>query len=99
MAINAGEATIEQLYNKGLVENISDLYSLSKEQLLSLDKWKEKSAQNFLDSLEKSKDIPFERVLFALGIRHIGETTAKTLSAEYKDIDAWQLQQKKICCK
>lgn len=88
MAINAGEATIEQLFNKGYVNNIADLYSLNKEQLLSLDKWKEKSAQNFLDSLEKSKEVPFERVLFALGIRHIGETTAKTLSAEYKNIDS-----------
>ncbi len=88
MAINAGEATIEQLYNRGLIYSLSDLYHLSKEQLLSLDKWKEKSAQNFLDSLEKSKEVPFERVLFALGIRHIGETTAKTLSAQYKSIDA-----------
>lgn len=87
MAINAGEATIEQLYNKGLVYDLADLYALSEEQLLSLDKWREKSAQNFLDSLQKSKEVPFERVLFALGIRHIGETTAKTLAAEYKNID------------
>ena len=65
---------------------MSDLYSLTSEQLLTLDKWKEKSVSNFLDSLEKSKKVPFERVLFALGIRYIGETTAKNLAAEFKNI-------------
>ena len=88
MAINAGEATIEQLYNKGYISTLSDLYKLTREQLLTLDKWKEKSAENFLESLEKSKQIPFEKVLFALGIRYIGETTAKNLAAEFKNIHA-----------
>lgn len=87
MAINAGEATIEQLYNKGLIYSLSDLYSIKEEELLSLDKWKEKSVKNFLDSLEKSKNVPFERVLYALGIRHVGETTAKSLAYAYKSID------------
>ena len=86
MDINAGEATIEQLYNKGYINVLSDLYSLDAEQLLTLDKWKEKSVSNFLDSLEKSRKVPFERVLFALGIRYIGETTAKNLASEFKDI-------------
>ena len=86
MDINAGEATVEQLYNKGYIKVLSDLYTLSPEQLLTLDKWKEKSVANFLDSLEKSRKVPFERVLFALGIRYIGETTAKNLAAEFKDI-------------
>ena len=86
MDINAGEATIEQLYTKGYIKVLSDLYSLGADQLLTLDKWKEKSVSNFLDSLEKSKKVPFERVLFALGIRYIGETTAKNLAAEFKDI-------------
>ena len=86
MDINAGEATIEQLYNKGYIKVLSDLYTLDAGQLLTLDKWKEKSVANFLDSLEKSKNVPFERVLFALGIRYIGETTAKNLAAEFKDI-------------
>lgn len=88
MAINAGEATIEQLYNKGYITTLSDLYKLTREQLLTLDKWKEKSADNFLESLEKSRQVPFEKVLFALGIRYIGETTAKNLAAEFKNIHA-----------
>lgn len=88
MAINAGEATIEQLYNKGYITVLSDLYKLTREQLLTLDKWKEKSADNFLESLEKSKQVPFEKVLFALGIRYIGETTAKNLASEFKSIEA-----------
>jgi DNA ligase (NAD+) len=88
MAINAGEATIEQLYNKGYITVLSDLYKLTREQLLTLDKWKEKSADNFLESLDKSRQVPFEKVLFALGIRYIGETTAKNLASEFKNIDA-----------
>lgn len=86
MDINAGEATIEQLYNKGYIKVLSDLYKLDKEQLLSLDKWKEKSAANFIESLNKSRLVPFERVLYALGIRYIGETTAKNLALEFKNI-------------
>jgi DNA ligase (NAD+) len=86
MDINAGEATVEQLYNKGYIKVLSDLYTLSPEQLLTLDKWKDKSVANFLESLDKSRKVPFERVLFALGIRYIGETTAKNLAAEFKDI-------------
>lgn len=88
MEINAGEATIEQLYNKGYINDLADLYSLTKDQLLSLEKWKEKSAENFLKSLQQSKSVPFERVLFALGIRYIGETTAKNLAREFKNIDS-----------
>ncbi len=87
MNINAGEATIEQLYSKGYIKELSDLYKLDKEQLLTLDKWKEKSVANFLKSLEESKQVPFQRVLFALGIRFIGETTAKTLCGSLKNID------------
>ena len=88
MDINAGEATVEQLYNKGYIKDLADLYILTKEQLLTLDKWKEKSADNFLKSLEQSRKVPFERVLFALGIRYIGETTAKNLAGEFGNIDA-----------
>ena len=87
MDINAGEATIEQLYNKGYINVLSDLYKLTREQLLSLDKWKEKSVNNFLDSLQQSRKVPFERVLFALGIRYIGETTAKNIALEFKNIE------------
>ncbi len=87
LGINAGEATIEQLYNKGYIKDLSDLYKLTPEQLLSLDKWKEKSVSNFLASLQESKKEPFHKVLFGLGIRYIGETTAKNLASEFKNIE------------
>lgn len=80
MDINAGEATIEQLYNKEFVKRVEDFYRLTPEMLLTLDKWKQKSADNFISSLQKSKSVPFHRVLYALGIRYIGETTAKNLA-------------------
>ena len=88
MDLNAGEATIEQLYNKGYIKNLSDLYKLTADQLLTLDKWKEKSVSNFLNSLEESKKVPFSRLLFAIGIRHIGETTAKVIAQHFKTMDA-----------
>ena len=87
MNIKAGEATIAALYEKGLIRKLSDLYKLTKEQLLTLEGWKDKSAQNFLDSIEKSKTREFHNVLYALGIRHIGETTAKVLAREFGNID------------
>ena len=88
MDINAGEATIEQLYSKGYIRQLSDLYKLTPEQLLTLDKWKEKSVSNFLKSLEESKAVPFSRLLFAIGIRHIGETTAKVIAQHFHNMDA-----------
>ena len=88
MNVIAGDATIEQLYNKSLVWNISDFYELTTELLQTLDGWKEKSAERFLKSLEESKKVPFERVLYALGIRHVGETTAKSLAKHFGNIDA-----------
>lgn len=87
MNINAGEATIEQLYNKGYIKELSDLYKLTPQQLLTLDKWKDKSVSNFLSSIEESKKNAFHKVLFGLGIRYIGETTAKNLSGSLKNID------------
>ncbi len=87
-----GEGKIEFLYDAGLIKNVADLYDLTYDKLfgLSNDKvsFKEKTAQNIIDALEKSKSVPFERVLFALGIRNVGEVTAKTIVAEYHDIDA-----------
>lgn len=88
MNVIAGDATIEQLYNKGLVWNVADFYDLEKEHLLMLDGWKERSAERFLKSLKDSLNTPFERVLYALGIRHIGETTAKSLARHFGNIDA-----------
>lgn len=87
MNINAGEATIEQLYAKGYIKKLSDLYSLSVGQLLQLEKWKKKSVENFLQSLQKSKERPFNKVLFALGIKYIGEATADTLAKKFRNIE------------
>lgn len=83
-----GEETIDLLYEQGLVKNIADLYELTFDQLFALDTFKEKKSQNIIDGLQASKQIPFERVLFALGIRYVGETVAKKLAKQFKNIDA-----------
>lgn len=88
MNVLAGEATVEQLFNLDLVRTPADLYDLKKSQLLLLEGWKEKSAQRFLNSLRDSKQANFEHVLFALGIRYVGETTAKELARHFGNIDA-----------
>ena len=83
-----GEETAELMFNQGLIKNIADLYDLKHEQLVVLDRFANRSANRILEGLEASKSVPFERVLFALGIRYIGETTAKNLASEFKNIDA-----------
>ncbi|MCF8258462.1 MAG: NAD-dependent DNA ligase LigA [Flavobacteriales bacterium] len=83
-----GPETIEQLYNAGLVNSMADLYTLTKEQVLPLERMAEKSADNLLAGLEASRKVPFPRVLFGLGIRYVGETVAKKLARQFKDIDA-----------
>lgn len=88
MNVIAGEATIEQLYNLSLVWNVADFYELEKEHLLSLDGWKDRSAERFLKSLDESRKVGFERVLYALGIRHVGEATAKSVAKHFGSIDA-----------
>jgi DNA ligase (NAD+) len=87
MNIGIGPETIEDLYNAGYVKNIADLYTLKAPDLLRLERWAEKSAQNLMASLEKSKETPFERVLYGLGIRYVGETVAKRLAQAFRDID------------
>jgi DNA ligase (NAD+) len=82
-----GAETIEQLYQAGLVKDIADLYDLQKEQLLSLERMADKSARNLLDGLEASKQVPFERVLYAIGIRHVGETTARKIARKVKSLE------------
>jgi len=82
-----GSETIDLLYQQGLVRNVADLYDLKKEQLVSLDRMGDKSADRILDGLKDSTQIPFERVLFALGIRYVGETVAKKLARSIKSID------------
>jgi DNA ligase (NAD+) len=82
-----GGETLVQLYNAGLVKNIADLYDLKKEQILPLERMAEKSANNLIEGLEASKQVPFERVLYAIGIRHVGETTAKKIAKKVKTLD------------
>ncbi|CAD7799359.1 DNA ligase [Chryseobacterium aquaeductus] len=84
---NLGSETIEQLYNERLIENPADFYTLTKEQILPLERMAEKSAQNIIDGIEKSKEIPFEKVLFGIGIKHVGETVAKKLVKNFNTID------------
>ena len=82
-----GGETIELLINEGLIKEISDLYHLKKEDLLPLDRMAEKSVENLFIGVGKSKLIPFERVLFGLGVRFVGETVAKVLAKHFKTID------------
>lgn len=83
-----GGETVALLVNEGLISNYSDLYTLKKDDVLPLERMAEKSAENLINGIEASKQIPFERVLFALGIRYVGETVAKKLAKHYKNIDA-----------
>ncbi len=83
-----GAETIAQLYDAGLVKNCTDLYELKKVDLLKIERMAEKSVNNLLAGIEASKKIPFERVLYGIGIRHIGETTAKKLAYFFKNIDS-----------
>ncbi len=87
MNVIAGDATIDQLYELDLVRTPADFYDLRKTDLLRLEGWKERSAQRFLDSLNESRQVSFEHVLFALGIRYVGETTAKAAAQYFRDID------------
>ena len=83
-----GGETVALLVNAGLIQNYADLYKLKKEQLLPLERMAEKSADNLIKGIEASKAVPFERVLFALGIRYVGETVARKLAKEFRAIDA-----------
>ncbi|GAA4060766.1 NAD-dependent DNA ligase LigA [Flavobacterium cheonanense] len=83
-----GGETVALLFNNGLVKDYSDLYELKVEDVIPLERMAQKSAENLVNGIEKSKEIPFERVLFALGIRYVGETVAKKLAKHYKTIDS-----------
>ena len=85
-----GSETVAQLVEAGLITDVASLYDLKAEQLLPLERMAEKSVEKLLAGLESSKEIPFERVLFALGIRFVGETVAKTLAKSFENIDALQ---------
>ena len=83
-----GSETVDLLVEKGWINSYADLYDLTFDKLLTLDRMAEKSADNLIKGLEASKKVPFERVLFALGIRFVGETVAKKLAKSFKNIDA-----------
>ncbi|HPF96824.1 MAG TPA: NAD-dependent DNA ligase LigA [Mangrovimonas sp.] len=82
-----GGETVALLVNQRLINNYSDLYELTREQVIPLERMAEKSAENLINGIEASKNIPFERVLYALGIRYVGETVAKKLAKHYKSIE------------
>ena len=90
MDIALAGATIEQLYNAHLLNNAADLYSLTYQDIITLDRFADKSARNLIDSIEASKKVPFYRVLYAIGIRHIGKTSAKILAKKFKSLEAIQ---------
>ena len=87
MYINIGSETVNQFYNAGLIKNAADLYELKVGEILKLDRWAEKSARNFIESVRESLSVPYERVLYALGIRYVGETVAKRLVQVFHSID------------
>lgn len=89
-----GQETIDLLYQEGLIKSVADIYRLQKEQLVQLERMGEKSAERILTGLEVSKSVPFERVLFALGIRFVGETVAKTLAKNLHSIDQIKMKTK-----
>jgi len=84
---NLGPETIDLLFKNGLIHNVADLYRLKIEDLKDLERLGEKSAKNIIQSIEKSKKQPFEKVLYALGIRHVGESAAKLIAKHFKNID------------
>jgi len=83
-----GEETIEQLFDAGLLKNCADIYSLQASEILRLERFAEKSVNNLLEGIQASKSVPFERVLFALGIRFVGETVAKKLANHFGSLQA-----------
>lgn len=85
-----GSETVQLLFDKGLIHNAVDLYTLTAEDLLPLDRFAEKSVENILAGIEESKQVPFPRLLFGLGIRYVGETVAKKLAKAFKSMDALQ---------
>lgn len=81
-----GEETVDLFFREGLIRNIADIYDIKLEEILHLERFREKSAQNIINGIEASKQVPYYRVLFALGIRFVGETTAKTLARHFSDV-------------
>jgi DNA ligase (NAD+) len=85
-----GESVVDQLVSAGLIQTYADLYELQKDQIRDLERMAEKSAQNLIDAIEKSKEQPYERVIYALGIRFVGKTVAKDLAKAFKSMEQLQ---------
>jgi DNA ligase (NAD+) len=83
-----GEETADLMFEEGLIQNIADIYDLTKEQIARLERMGSRSADNIIEGINKSKEVPFTRVLFALGIRYVGETTAKKIALAFRSLDA-----------
>ena len=88
MNINLGEENVNLFYELGMVKNVADLYSLNFQEIASLPRWGMQSAKRLAESLEQSKSVPFDRVLFACGIRYVGSTTAKKIASALQNIEA-----------
>ncbi len=88
MDIGCADATVEQLYNAGILRNPADFYDLSTDHLLKLERFAKKSADNLIQSIDASRSVPFERVLYAIGIRYVGETVARKIVDHFRSIDA-----------
>jgi DNA ligase (NAD+) len=82
-----GEETVDLLFSREMIRTFADLYDLKKEDLTPLERMGEKSASNIINSIRKSTEVPYPRVLYALGIRHVGETVAKTIARKFRNID------------
>ncbi|HLP72941.1 MAG TPA: NAD-dependent DNA ligase LigA, partial [Bacteroidales bacterium] len=82
-----GEETVDLLFSRQMIRNFADLYDLTKEQLIPLERMGEKSASNIMNSIRRSVEVPYPRVLYALGIRHVGETVARTIAKRFRSID------------
>ncbi len=87
MNINMAEATVRQLFEKGLIRDVGDLYSLDTEALMGLDRFARRSAEKLIQSIENSKSLPWHRILYALGIRYVGETVARKLASSFPSFD------------
>jgi len=87
MNINIGPETVEALWNAGFIHDVADLYIVTYASLTRLERWAEKSARNYVESIETSMSVPFERVVYALGIRYVGETVAKRLAKAFKSME------------
>ena len=95
--VGLGERTIDLLIEKGLIKDMADLFYLRYEDLVRLPGFAEKSAQNLIESIEKAKKIPFDRFLYALGIRHVGEHIAKVLAENFKTLDNLKKAKYEVC--